>query len=136
MHHWVAALPQIERDCFYIFLCEYKSILLVVTFSIPHVPLKQRFFSAGVTHQLSILPVCSEARLCDSGKGKNHTGRVKNVFPALLILLKVEEEIMQWDKSGNCYLLMLYLEISVGQITLFSVVFRKISVLKEQKQRC
>lgn len=98
-----------------------------MTFSILHV-LKQRIFSASVTHQLSVLPVRSEAHLCDSGKGKNHTGGVKNVFVALLILLRVEEEIMQWDKSENCCLPMLYLEISVGQITLFPVVFRKISV--------
>lgn len=72
---------------------------------------------------------CAVRHICVTVvKGRITHGGVKNVFVALLILLRVEEKIMQWDKSGNCCLPVLYLEISVGEITLFPVVFRKISV--------
>lgn len=33
-------------------------------------------------------------------KRKTHTGGARSVFVAVLMLLIVEEEVMQWDKAG------------------------------------
>lgn len=67
-------------------------LVALVTFSIPHNSLEQRFSSFNsVTHHLSPSCLCAGWQK-EQLKGKSHAGGVENVFVAGLLLLIVEEE--------------------------------------------